>query len=423
VEAGTAIGDLAFCEDQDQVINLNAQLTGADAGGVWTGPSGNISGGSVNTTSLAPGSYTYTYTVDGLPPCPDDQASFTLTLHPVPVADAGADQKLDCDITQVTLGGSGTTPGVNYSWTGGNVSDAKIAQPTTTEPGTYTLVASNTFGCSDSDVAVITQTITNPIPHVTINDISCFGKTDGFIVIDSVTGGVPPYLYSFNGSAFSTQKSFTNLGEGTFSITILDAAGCESTLSSFIVNEPQEVTVDIKGNFEGNDPVVQLGESVVLVLVTNPPFNNLDSVHWFPPDLVPCDTCQSNEVTPVTQTTFSVVVEKDGCKGEDDITIFVKKSHPVYVPNAFSPNDDLINDVLEIFPGPTVAKVKSFLVFNRWGETVFQYYNFVPGDPAQGWDGTHRGEKLNPGVFTWFAEIEFIDGLVEVLEGDVILMR
>ena len=73
-------------------------------------------------------------------------------------------------------------------------------------------------------------------------------------------------------------------------------------------------------------------------------------------------------------------------------------------------------------PG-SVEKVRSFLVFSRWGETVYEYYNFDPNDPAYGWDGFHRGEPMNPAVFAYFAEVEFIDGRVEFFEGDVTLVR
>ena len=52
---------------------------------------------------------------------------------------------------------------------------------------------------------------------------------------------------------------------------------------------------------------------------------------------------------------------------------------------------------------------------SRWirGETVHEFYKFEPNDPVAGWDGTHRGQALNPAVFFWVAEIEFIDTLFD----------
>ena len=67
--------------------------------------------------------------------------------------------------------------------------------------------------------------------------------------------------------------------------------------------------------------------------------------------------------------------------------------------------------------------VESHLVLSRWGETIWEYHDFLPNDPAFGWDGFHRGRLLDVGVYTWFAEVEFVDGEVIVFEGDVTLVR
>jgi gliding motility-associated-like protein len=116
-------------------------------------------------------------------------------------------------------------------------------------------------------------------------------------------------------------------------------------------------------------------------------------------------------------------VDENGCSASDDITVVVIKDRPVYIPSAFSPNDDGINDVFTVYGGKSVTEIKSFLVFNRWGESVHEYFGFSPNDPAAGWDGTHRGEKMQPAVFTWYAEVAFIDGRIELYKGDVTLYR
>ena len=422
VSAGTSIGDLDFCANINQTVNLNNQLTGADPGGQWAGPQGNVPGGNVSIASLSPGIYPYTYTVNGTPPCEDDQEFVTIEIAPVPVADAGQDQELNCDISSVKLGGSNTTPGETYTWTGGSVSDSTIAAPSTIEPGTYTFSVSNAAGCSSTDVVVITESITTPDPHISISDVSCFGRQDGFILVDSITDGDPPYLCSFDGSAFTSQKQFTNLSPGEHTLIIVDASGCETEVI-FSVGEPQEVTVEIEGSFEGNDPVIDLGNQVVLTIITTPPYSQLDTVVWSNGGLDSCASCPAITVMPTDQATFSVMVDKNGCRDNDKLTVFVEKNRPVYIPNAFSPNDDGYNDYFTVYGGASVAKIRSFLVFNRWGETMYEFYNFLPNDPAIGWDGRHKDKFMNPGVFTWFAEIEFTDGSIEIYEGDVSLMR
>ena len=63
------------------------------------------------------------------------------------------------------------------------------------------------------------------------------------------------------------------------------------------------------------------------------------------------------------------------------------------------------------------------MIFDRWGDMVFQHYNFQPNDPVHGWDGTHNGLPMNAAVYVYAAEIEFIDGEKVVYKGDVALVR
>ena len=424
VNAGEPTAPITICQSTGEIVDLNDLITGADPDGTWTGPDGEvIPNGILNTNPLPAGTHTYTYALAATAPCPDDATQVQVIIAPKPVADAGPPSiQLDCDIKEITLGGPNTTAGMTYLWTGGPVSDSTLANPTTDVPGTYVLTVTSPDGCTDSDEIVVSENVTAPEPHISISDVSCFGMSDGFIVIDSITNGKSPYLCSFDGSAFTDNKQFANLSPGAHTLIIMDTAGCETEVS-FNIGEPEEVTVDLQGDFEGNEPLVNIGEEVTLTVITTPPFGTLDTVIWSPDSLIACPACPQNDVVLFEQATFSVTVVKDGCSDSDQLTIFVKKDHPVYVPNAFSPNDDGHNDRFMIYGGPQIAKVRSFLVFNRWGETVWEYYNFLPNDPATGWNGEHRGQMMDPGTFTWFAEVEFVDGLVEIFEGDVTLIR
>jgi hypothetical protein len=69
------------------------------------------------------------------------------------------------------------------------------------------------------------------------------------------------------------------------------------------------------------------------------------------------------------------------------------------------------------------VQIKTFYIFNRWGESVFEIFSVQPNNPLFGWDGTYRGELMNGAVFTYFAELEFVDGEVVLFKGDVTLMR
>ena len=95
----------------------------------------------------------------------------------------------------------------------------------------------------------------------------------------------------------------------------------------------------------------------------------------------------------------------------------------VFVPNAFSPNQDGVNDQLVIYGGPEVALIRNFRVFNRWGDLIFERSSLFPNSSSDTWDGRFQGEILDSGVFVWSAEIEFIDGVVIPYRGDVLLLN
>jgi gliding motility-associated-like protein len=113
----------------------------------------------------------------------------------------------------------------------------------------------------------------------------------------------------------------------------------------------------------------------------------------------------------------------DSCTASDSVTVHVLKKRDVFVPNAFSPNGDGINDLLTVFGGREVVSVRQFKVFSRWGALVFVQKDFQPNQVTAGWDGTFKGKELKPDVFAWFAEIEFVDGAVVVYEGDVAMVK
>jgi gliding motility-associated-like protein len=101
----------------------------------------------------------------------------------------------------------------------------------------------------------------------------------------------------------------------------------------------------------------------------------------------------------------------------------VTKPRRAAAPGAFTPNGDGTNDIFFIQGDDKVSKVLVFRVYDRWGELIFSTENTVPNDPITGWDGTFKGEKMNSGVYAWYAEVEYIDGFKEVLKGDVTLLR
>ena len=110
-----------------------------------------------------------------------------------------------------------------------------------------------------------------------------------------------------------------------------------------------------------------------------------------------------------------------GCTDTAEVSYKVKPlDYGVFVPNAFSPNGDGTNDLF--FPNFYMKRayvIKTFKVFNRYGQVVYSRFN----DPA-GWDGTmNNGQPAEMGNYNYFMVIEFIDGKEIKLKGDVMLLR
>ena len=106
-----------------------------------------------------------------------------------------------------------------------------------------------------------------------------------------------------------------------------------------------------------------------------------------------------------------------------EVQVLVSNEVPVYISNAFSPNEDGENDYFFVQAGNAVTNVKSFRIFDRWGNSVFEATDIPPNDPQLGWDGYYQGQLLNTAVFVYFAELELVGGDVEMVQGEVLLVR
>jgi len=137
-----------------------------------------------------------------------------------------------------------------------------------------------------------------------------------------------------------------------------------------------------------------------------------------------CTNCLSQTVQPFLTTTYLVELLADnGCVVRDSVRISVENGRRVVIPNAFTPNQDGVNDDFTIFGGPEVSTIRSFQIFSRWGEKVFFQSDFQPNDGKLGWDGSYKRRPAQNGVYVWWAEIEFIDGEVLIYKGNVTLLK
>ncbi|MCC6727680.1 MAG: gliding motility-associated C-terminal domain-containing protein [Saprospiraceae bacterium] len=306
---------------------------------------------------------------------------------------------------------SGPGSSFTFNWSNGGSSPTNIDLLA----GTYTVTLANENGCT----ATANATLTEPTEMQAIfstNELTCLDPFNaGIITVDNMTGGNPPYIYSADGISFSTSNVLAGYPAGAATFYVQDDGGCLRTFQANIPG-PTELLIDL-----GNDKEIQLGDSIKLQVTTN---QTGLTYAWSPAEGLGCVDCAAPFAAPVKTTTYSVIVTTpEGCTAMGDVIVNVKNRLHVYFPNVFSPNGDGINDEFMPFTGPAVQTIKTFRVFDRQGNEVFAAQNMPQNQVGAGWNGDFRDKHMQPAVFVWVAEIEFLDGRVRVYKGDVTLVR
>lgn len=427
VTAGIANEPVELCAGVALPLQLINFLTGADPGGQWSETSAVLSGGfnaqtgTFLTTGQPAGTYTFKYALSALPPCNGDDETVTIKIFGLPVANAGDDQAINCDQAAVLLGGAGTSTGqgIFHEWLFNGDTVGATDQIFANAAGDYTLVVSNVAGCSASDeVTVILDNTPPQVEVISVNNVRCYGEENGVIALDSVTTNHPPVLYALNGETFSPNRVFTGLEPGVYTVSVMDANGCESETLPILVDEPAELKVDL-----GTDIEAALGDSVYLRALTTVAVDALDTILWKPLlDSVSAGK-DYQHFLPLQSWKVSVsVTDTNGCQARDELLVRVDRTRHVYIPNIFNPASTQ-NPVFQVYGGHDVAAVEQFRIYDRWGELVFEALDYQPNDPGKGWNGVQREKDAAPGVYVYYVVVRFIDGQQEIFTGDVTVFR
>jgi gliding motility-associated-like protein len=173
----------------------------------------------------------------------------------------------------------------------------------------------------------------------------------------------------------------------------------------------------------GGDQLLCKGESAALGSASRSQY----LYWWYDEQGNLIDTTAQITVSP-DSTSFYVLQQKDFKFDETSDTVFVYVSDcesPLYIPNIFSPNADGNNDVFRV-RGEGISEIKTFLIYNRWGEEVFKCHTERSRSAALedcGWDGTYRGEHAPQAVYTYYVEAVLLNGETVVERGNVTLVR
>lgn len=298
----------------------------------------------------------------------------------------------------------------DFNWSNGQTT----ALATSLSAIEYQVTITDDVGCE----LIANYTLTEPDPlffSANFTNSSCEGLNTGVISIGQVSGGVAPFTYFLDGQSMGDNTLYENLPPNDYSLEVMDANGCTFEIMGAL-SAPQIPVVDL-----GGDLTISLGDVVSL----NPTLNNINiqSIDWQANDSLSCNECLTPDALPLFDGPYFLeITSEDGCVGADSIFITVNKFRKIYAPNVFSPNDDGVNDFFTLYGGREVASIKQLQIFNRWGAVVFDKTAFPSSQPLAGWDGIFKNEKMEAGIFTWIAEVEFIDGVVERRSGDLVIV-
>lgn len=225
------------------------------------------------------------------------------------------------------------------------------------------------------------------------------------------------YFYSINNLTYQFSNVFENLQPGDYTLYAkIDNTCIDST--TLFVPFADPLTVEL-----GEDYIVSLGDSVELDAYD---YNErFAEFAWSPQVGLSCSDCPQPTVTITDTETFTLTVTDSlGCTASDKIQVFVQKDRNIYIPTAFSPNADGINDDFIIFSGEGVVELRDFTIYGRWGNLMHEVTGtFSPNDYRFSWDGKIAGRRAASGEYVYQFVAVFQDGAEELYQGVIKLVN
>lgn len=292
----------------------------------------------------------------------------------------------DCN-GSITWNASGGTPVYTFTYNG-NVAGTQSINGLC--PNTYNYVLNDANGCSISgSIDVIAALEIIPDPIITVND-GCEDGCDGSISVSSNSG----VSYTIGGITNAT-GFFSGVCSGVYSILITDANGCAATTNA-VVSEADPA----EANFAYSPGYVTVFDNEVQFMNTS---FNADSYIWEITGTNGLNDVINGEMTsyqfPADSGSYMIcltAISSEGCEDTYCLPIVVQEIFTLYVPTAFTPDDDEFNqNFMAYVHGIDIYEFDMF-IFNRWGEVVWESH-----DPSVGWDGTYKGKIVQDGTYTW----------------------
>ncbi|HEV7782704.1 MAG TPA: gliding motility-associated C-terminal domain-containing protein, partial [Chitinophagaceae bacterium] len=299
-----------------------------------------------------------------------------------------------------------------YSWTPvTGLSSPVISNPVANPRLTTEYYLTATLGrCTTYDTVIVTVNAA-PVPDAGPDGDICYGQSYTLTGSGGVQYSWTPAIYLDIPSVINPVATPTKTT--TYSLSVIDAIGCHSLVIDqvkVIVSKPIRIyTFPF-------DTVAHAGAQFELLAASE-----AISYTWTPV----AGLSNPNIANPVVtvgnigdEISYEVVgVTAEGCKGEGYVRIRVYKGPEIYVPTAFTPNNDGKNDKFTPFP-VGIKSYNYFRVFNRWGQPVFSTTRL-----NDGWDGKLGGRDQPAGTYVWMIEGTTKENKIITKKGSVTLIR
>ncbi len=357
----------------------------ASGGGMYTWSTG-MSTGSIIITPTTNTIYTVTVNIGGCL----DSASFNVYVMQAPIAQIVSSANLICAGDNVTLTASG---GALYSWSNGNTASIISAAPTSNTMYSFT---TSIGSCIDTmSMNIVVNQI--PVANAGENDSICEGSS---IILNGFGG--TSYLWSTGSTGSSIDVSPSSFS--TYTLIAYNGFCTDTTSVSIGINPLPVVNA-------GDDVSVRYGSATVLSA------SGGGSYSWSPSNNLSCGNCISPTASPTKTTTYFVTVtDAHGCTSIDSVIVTVDLSCGFFIPNVFSPNGDMQNDVFKVMSN--CITFFNLVIFDRWGEKIFQTNN-----PEQGWDGSFKSKECDSDVYVYNIIADMANGESIARYGNVTLIR
>lgn len=341
--------------------------------------------------NLAPGTYTVTIT-DGVP-CVI-QESFTIhNVAPLALS-ANITNALACEDPNsgsINLVIEGGTPPFNVVWSNGAVSEDLIDIP----PNTYVATVTDANGCEIEGSWEVSRFEPLVLNVETERLVNCDTRTIEHTFIAMASGGVPPFQYQWSSGIVSgAHNEFMTTNEnGLVILEVTDSLGCTTEYTYNVeltsIGDAGFDTTSFGylnyGLYAIQDPIEFINEAT----------GDYEAILWdfgdgsFSGEENPIHTYFTPGIYEVKQT----VTYPFGCVYEKIITLFIEEGYKLIMPDAFTPNNDGIND----FFGPVFIGLSSLEIhiYDTWGSLIYT----EKGDAIRGWDGKVKDEEAENGNY------------------------